>query len=272
MKNINRVLALCNDYEKCEDLLVKVAEISKAHNAGVTLMFVTEEAMFELPFFSKEDKSNHKVLRRELLKKAQNAGINNPAVLVYENDTADRVALEVKRENDALVIMPYEDKITMSVIKKVDIPILVLKKNSLHEYSKAVIAIDAATGKICLEFLRTLFNIVETELFQDFLYFPMPVADPAIEPFDIAGDGIEYAQLLKIRKEAFYEFCEKMGVKGTFIVGESGIDEDIVSFVKQKQADLLVINALDRDTILGDAIDDILLKIDSDTLVCFENR
>ncbi len=272
MKKINRILALCNDYEKCDDLLKKTSEISKEHNAGVTLMFVTPEAMFELPFFSKEDSLDHQELRRKLLKKAKTVGLDNPAVLIYENDTADRAAVEAEKENDTLIIMPYEDKITLSVVKKVNIPILILKESVLHEYSSCVVTVDAAIREDCLNFLRTLFKGMEIELFQDFLYFPLPVADAAIEPFDISSDGIEYAELLKMRKEAFYRFCEETGIKGTFIVGENGIDEDIVSFVKQKRAELLVINAMDKGTILADSIGDILSKNGGDILVCFENR
>lgn len=270
MKKINRILTVFNGFDRCDELLKKSAEISKEHDCGITLMFVREEALFELPLFSKKEVDINEI-KKEIKRRAKEEKIENPAILVYENDTADRVALETKREEDSLIITLYNEKITSSIIKKVNTPVLVLK-SGFHEYLKSVLAVDVVEGKDCLLFLRNLFKGVQPYLFQDFLYFPMPVVDPAIEPFDTVGNGMEYSQLLEIRKEAFYEFCKKAGVEGEFVVGEGSIDEDINSFAKSKEADLIVICANDTGTILADSIPDILLKSQNDLLVIFQNR
>ena len=270
MKNISRILAVCNDFEKCDLLLKKCAKISEEHDCGVTLMFVKEEELFELPFFSDDDVSDHKKLRKELLKKAKNKGIDNLAVLIYENDTADRAALEAEKENDSLIIMPYTEKITDKVIRKCNVPTLILK-DTVPEYARAVVVVDTiVTGK-CMDFLHTLFSGTEISLLQDFSYFPMPVSDTGVDPFGIGTDGIDYLEFLKSQKKAFYEFRQENGVNGAFIVGENSIEDNIVSFVKQKQADLLSINVAQRGTILADAIDEIILKSSGDVFVCFEN-
>ncbi len=270
MKQINRILAVCSDYEKCDRVLEVTAEMAKRHSSGVTLMFVDEPALFELPLFRGEKMLDHRKLKEELEAKAQEAGIENPAVLIYEGDTPDRVQLEAEREADSLIITPYEAEISAKIIDKVRTPVLVLKAG-LHLYSRAVVVIDAVMPQRCLEFMRRFFEGVDLHLYLDFQYVPMPSVDPVAEPLDVGMDATLYTELLDAKREAFEAFCRAHDLKGSFEIGESGIDEDVAAFVRKQDADLLVLAPLDHDTILGDAIADILGSVPTDTLVCFES-
>jgi hypothetical protein len=270
MKKLNRVLAVCNEYAMCDKVLEKSVQIAKEKSVGLTLMFVVEKEFFELPFFSKNDQFDADRLRQELSHKIKNLGIENAAVFVKESDTADRVALEAQREHDSLIIMHYSKEISADVIQKTTTPVLLLKEG-IHQYAKAVVALDTVSNERCLEYLHTLFEGMEIVLYQDFQYVPMPVVDPTLEPMDVSMDVTVYTELLEARREAFEEFCKAKGLKGVFEVGSNGIAEDSVQFAQKEKADLLIINALDNDTMLGSSIPEIIENAKSDILVCFDS-
>jgi nucleotide-binding universal stress UspA family protein len=258
--------------EMCDALLEKTAELAKEHNSGVTILFVHEPAWFDLPIFRTDDRFDHEKVRKALQQKAQSVGIEEPAILVFEGDTPDRVALEVEKEGDTLVICNYHKKISAKISARAKAPLLVLKKAALHLYTKAVVAIDAVMPERCLNFMNNFFAGVELRLYQDFQFIPMPTIDPAVEPLDISMDASVYTELLEAKREAFMQFCKEKGLKGKFEIGEAGIDEDTVAYAKEEDADLLVLAPLDPDTILGDAVEDILQKSHIDTLICYEVR
>jgi len=267
MTGINRILAVCNDFDKCGEVLHKTAELAKKHDAGVTLMFVHEHELFELPIFSEEVAVDIQKIREELLEKVKSAGIDEAAIFIYENDTADRVALEVEKEHDTLVLTHYVEDITFDLVQKVKRPVLVLKAEE-HTYEKAVIALDAVLPQKCLTFMHRYFEGVELHLYQDFQFVPIPAVDPVVEPLDVGMDATLYTELLEAKRKAFEVFCKEQGLKGTFEIGEGSIDEDTLAFAKKEQVDLLVLAPLDLDTLLGDAVSDILEKADIDVLVC----
>ncbi|HHD77948.1 MAG TPA: universal stress protein [Campylobacteraceae bacterium] len=271
MQQMNRILAVCNEYEKCDGLIDTVAKMAKGHGAGVTLMYVHEVSLFELPFFNKEEGLEHQKLRRELEERAVAAGIEEPAILIFEDDTADHVAEEAGKEADTLIVTTYAGKPTQKILRKISTPVLVIKE-AIHLYTKAVVALDAVMPERCLNFMQRFFKGVDLHLYQDFQYIPLPSVDPVVEPFDVGMDASIYLELMSAKQEAFQEFCKERGLKGTFETGENGIDEDTVAFVKKVDADLLVLAPLDRDTMLGDAIEDIVEKSPVDTLVCYEHQ
>lgn len=270
MKKINRVLAVCNDLETCDIVLAKAAEIVKAQESGLTVMFVVEEALFDLPFYTAEDILDSEKIRHELLEKTRAAGVENAAIFVRENDTADRVALEAEREDDSLIVTYYTQEISADIAQKCKTPLLVLKNRS-HIYTSAVVTVDTVPSDKCLSYVRTVFDGLSLSLYQDFQYIPMTSVDPVIEPYDISVDTTLFQELMEARRDAFETFCREKGLEGTFEVGENGIAEDTAAFTGKKKADLLVIAALDRDTMLGDAVEDILDQAPVDTLICFDN-
>ncbi len=271
MQKMNRILGVCNDFAKCDEVIEVAAKLAQEHGCGVTLMYVHEVSLFELPFFHKEGEMDHAKLLETLEEKAHAAGIETPAILLFEADTADHVAEEVEREGDTLVVIAYAGKTTKKVAAKLSTPLLVLKED-LHLYTKAVVALDAVMPERCIDFMHRFFEGVSLHLYQDFQYIPLPSVDPVVEPFDPGMDANLYLELMEAKREAFYDFCKEKGLQGTFETGENGIDEDTVAFVKKRDADLLVLAPLDRDTMLGDAVGDILEQSPVDTLICYEGN
>ena len=70
MQQMNRILAVCNEYERCDEVIETVAKLAKEHGAGVTLIYVHEVSLFELPLFHSEEGLDHEKLYRELKERA----------------------------------------------------------------------------------------------------------------------------------------------------------------------------------------------------------
>ncbi len=270
LRRLNRILALCSDFTRCDEVITKSVQIAKAHEAGLTVMFVKEEALFELPVFDTDVKSDLEHIRHELQQKVNATGIENAAVFVYENDVVDRAALEAEREGDCLIVTHTAPKVNAKLAEKRVAPVLVLQ-DSAASYTEAVVVVDTVPGERCLRYLKDLFPGLDLMLYQDFQYIPVTAAvDPTFEPYDIGMDVTVYTELLEARREAFETFCKEKGYQCKFEIGESGVATDAVRFAETKEADLLVVAPADPDTILGGSVEDILFEASSDVLVCFE--
>ena len=270
LRRLNRILAVCSDFRRCDDVIAKSAEIAGAHEAGLTVMFVKEEALFELPVFDTDEASDLERIRHKLQQKVKETDIENVAVFVYENDVVDRAALEAEREGDCLIVTHTAPKINAKLAQKRVAPVLVLQ-NQPESYTKAVVAVDTAPSERCVRYLKDLFPGLDMTLYQDFQYIPVTAAvDPTFEPYDIGMDATVYTELLEARREAFETFCKEKGYACKFEIGENGVATDAVRFAETKEADLLVVAPADPDTILGGSVEDILSEASSDVLVCFE--
>ena len=270
MKYVKRILALCNDHTRCDAVLTKSVEIAKRYEAGLTVMFVAEEALFALPLFRSDDILDKEKIRHEVSGKLEKLGVDNAAVFVYENDTVDRALLEAEREKDALIVTHFSEGITKKLVEKTTTPVLVLKADS-HMYSNAVVAVDTIPDEQCLRYLRDVFSGVALTLFQDFQFVPVSTTvDPSLEPYDVGMDATLFAELMEARREAFETFCKEKGISGRFEVGDNGVAEDTLQFVQRTKADMLIAVAMDKDTMLGDAAADIVEESFVDVLICFK--
>ncbi len=273
MQRIGRILVVLNEYERAKEAIREAARLAKRAGAGVTILFVHEEALFELPIY-REKPLDLEEIRRGLKKIATQEGLTEPAILVAENDTVDRAVLEAEREHDTLILLPYTPKIAHRLSLKAPAPLLVLKEAKAH-YAKAIVSIDSLSwAEKCLAFLKKMFPDTAIHLYQDYQYFSLPIADPfvdpMIEPYALSVETIESGEVIRARKEAFVRLCEEKGVEGTFVMGETGIDEEIAEFLKKQRGDLLVVDLQDSATPLASALEEILQKVPVDTLVCKE--
>ncbi len=272
---IERILAVVAQMQECAKTLPVVAKLAKKHEAGVTLLYVHEEKLFELPVYEGE-RLDLEGIRAAMKREAAKAGLEDAALLVYANDLVDRAVLEAQREEDAMIVTAYRKEDAHKLAFKCGRPLLVLKE-AKGEYTKAVVSIDSvAETERCLDFLQAALPQTKLHLYQDFQYFSQPIADPfvdpMIEPYDMSIETMESNEMIQARKEAFYTLCETRKLEGTFLMGDKGIEEDVVAFLKEQGADLLVFDLLDDATLLAMALEDTLALVETDTLVCTEMR
>ncbi len=265
-----RILALCSDLERCEEVVDKTQELSKRLSAGVTLIYVKEEGLFELPIYKGRDR-NLDAAREYLEAILRQRGLDDWALLLYESDIADHALLEAEREGSFLIVTHQNEGID-SLIKKSKSALYVLGSASSHKPSKALYVPDViGDWKPCLDMAKSIEPATSWDAYMDYQFFPT-AEDAMVDPMLGAMTPeilIEESEIIKSTKERFEAFCEAEGIEGYFEIGEQGLVEDILDAIKRSKADLLVTALSDADTILAEGAKSLVESINIDLLICF---
>jgi len=267
MNKQKRILAVCSSIDQLDTLIAKCAELSERYDAGVTLLYVKEENLFELPFFSESDGSVESI-RQLLSKKIRESGHEEWAVLAFENDLVDHVRLEASREESFLIVSDEHDE--LDELAALGRALLSLKGGTVHRYKKVLIALDSAfSGEQGLDFTFGFAPGAHFSCYMDYQLI-MSMEDPSLDP--VVGAMTpevlmsEESDVIEIRKRAFENLCREKGLDGSFEVGEYGLVEDVMERVKISEPDLLAIVAEDRDTLMAEAARDLVKKVPMDLL------
>jgi len=267
-----RIVTLLTRMENAPELIELTARKAAALEAGVTLLYVREERLFELPIFGEEEPSLDGA-REYLLAEVRKAGGERWAVLAYDDDPVDHLLLEAEREKADLLIAGMEED-RERLIARTRTPVLFPKAGTAHRCGKALVVFDAAySDDLCLPFVRKALEAGEWSAYMDFQILPTMGTDLSLDPVvDTLATGLEVEQELKsIREKAFRELCEAEGMEGYFEVGELGIAQDILSRAAVVEAECLAVIAEDHDTLLAESLGELAAEAKRDLLVCFQH-
>ena len=267
-----RILGVCSRLDAAEELIDKCRELAGRLEAGVTLLYVKEEGLFELPIYEGRE-ATMEAAREHLESLLQSRNIEGWALLVRESDLPDQAALEAQRESSLLIVADRNDELP-DLLSKARRPLYVLLPERSHAPSRGLIVLDVAgVGRHCLDLARKAEPQVSWRAYMDYQFFPT-VADAGIDP--VVGAMTpeilmeEESDILQTRRRTFEEFCREEGIEGVFEVGEHGVERDVLDRLKSEGCDLLVIAAEDPETILGEGAKALILSAPVDTLVCFD--
>jgi hypothetical protein len=265
-----RIVTLLTRMENARELIELTARTAERLEAGVTLLYVREERLFELPIFDGSEPSLEGA-REYLLSMVRQAGHEGWALLAYEDDPVDHLLLEAEREKAALLVTDLaEDR--GALIARTRMPVLFPKMGREHHCSKGLVVFDAAySDTACLPFVRRVMEAKEWSAYLDFQVIPTMGTDLSLDPVvDTLGTGLELEMELKeARERAFRELCEAEGMEGYFEIGELGIVQDILSRAAVVEAECLAVIAEDHDTLLADALEELAGEAKLDLLICF---
>jgi len=267
-----RILGVCSRLEAAEELIDKCRELAGRLSAGVTLLYVKEEGLFELPIYEGRE-ATMEAAREHLESLLQNRGIEGWALLVRENDLPDQAALEANRESSLLMVADRNDELP-ELLSEAKRPLYVLAPGRSHAPERGLIVLDVAgVGHRCLDLARKVEPQVSWRAYMDYQFFPT-VADAGIDP--VVGAMTpeilieQESDILQTHRRNFEDFCREEGLEGLFEVGEHGVERDVLDRLESEESDLLVIAAEDPETILGEGAKALILSAPVDTLVCFD--
>ncbi len=268
-----RILGVCSRLEAAEELIDKCRELAGRLEGGVTLLYVKEEGLFELPIYEGRE-ATMEAAREHLESLLRSRGIEGWALLVRENDLPDQAALEAQRESSLLIVADRHEELP-ELLNKAKRPLYVLVPGGSHTPARGLIVLDVAgVGRHCLRLARQAEPQVEWRAYMDYQFFPS-VADGGIDP--VVGAMTpeilieEQSDIMQTYRRNFENFCREEGIEGVFEVGEHGVEEDVLERLEREGSDLLVIAAEDPETILGEGAKALILSAPVDTLVCFDN-
>ncbi len=269
---MKKIIAVLNDFKTADDVLEKALELSFKQRAMLEILYVHEEPLFDIPDYFRSDESiKNNLLDKDKIKKEIENRVSKIkkdhdfAVLVYINDTADRLATLIKEDSDVFVITAYHEKITKKLLKKSHFPVLVIK-NSTKEYKKIVIPVDLSENSLpCISFAQTLFEKDKMQLLYDYRY----IIDVSLIDADYLGIStsapIMDTQINQQREEddkkTFEDLKNKTGLKGDFIEESLSVEEDLSQFINVNHSDLTILCSDEEDSLFSKSISFTLLGV-----------
>lgn len=274
MTKQRRILGLSTGPEQLDEVIAKCEELSRKYSAGVTLLYVREERLFDLPFFENSTERSMERLHDQLLKHLHGRGCEEWAVLAYDNDPVDRAELEVEREGSFLLVSDDHEEVD-ALVEKIPTRILILKKGLSHRYKRVFLALDSAYGSDeGLDAVLDFAEGAEVSCYMDYQLI-VSVSDPSLDPVvgAMTPDVLmaEESEVIDIRKNAFEQLCKAKGLEGHFELGEHGLVDDILERSREAEPDLLALVAEDRDTLMAEAAKEIALRSKVDFLLVYNH-
>lgn len=262
MHKITKAVAVINDFEMADAVLSKAVRLAQKESMSLEIIFVHEEKLFGLPEFfrfkeiSPDQPIDKEKMQKEIAAKLNGLGVKERCpILVFVDDTADRVLVQTENDKETLIILSYHEDTVKKVIRKSHLPVLVVKQNSSADYNKILIPVDFSSASTkSIELTKTLFPEITTELVYDYRYII------GNDLFDPEGMSVSYMDIdlndqeKKAAKKELESLSEKMGVKSSFIIQESTIEDDLVSFIQANNFDLAVLGSHDANTLFFGSI------------------
>jgi hypothetical protein len=268
-----RIVTLLTRWENAEKLIRRTAHYAERLEAGVTLLYVREEHLFELPLFERRMPSREEV-QAKLRELARKVGGEEWVVFCHDDDPVDRAILEATREHATLLISD-ERKESEALLRRAPSPLIfpALDKAS-GTCARGLLVFDPAfRGEQCLPEIRRILAAREWSAYMDYQVIPAVGEVTGIDPLaDAVVTDLELEEELReIREKAFKAFCEAQGLEGYFEVGEAGVVEDILQRAAVVEAECLACIVADRETLLADALPELVRKATGDLMVCFQD-
>ncbi len=263
---IDKVITVLNTLENLDKVLRLSSDIVKSQGVMWEILYVHEVPLFGVPDYlhdsSSLDKEKVKKTIKEHLLKLRDH--DDHAIFVFEDDTADRVLSQSRDDTNVLLITPYQEKITEGLIKKTDLPTLVVKTNRV-KYLSVVIPIDLAedTTSCSIQQAQSFFPHSKIRLVYDYRY----VVDTMMMDVDFLGVPTEPMldmdtnEEIRKNQEAIFESIKKQkGLDGDFINETLTIEDDLLKYIETENFDLTVLCSRGDGFLLSDSVTFGLLK------------
>ncbi len=261
---IRKVLVVLNSFEKIDTILAKALLLSSEQNAGLEVLYVHEEPMFDVPeyFLSEQSSSIDKAkVKKEIQEKLLALGSERKhAILVFINDTVDRVLEQLEEHNHTLIVTCYHDKITERMLKRSDASMLVIKEDK-EGYANIIMPVNLSEdSRSCIDLAKRFFPDSKLRLLYD-------------NPYLLLKEDKEKQKALfeALQKETQLEgnyIQEKISTELDFIGELYAIEKHLAAFINAGSFDLTVLYTHQRDYLFSNSLSFALLgMIESDLLL-----
>ena len=258
--NIQKIIAVLNDFSMIDEVLAKTFTFAQKHDATIEILYVHESPLFDVPdlFCSDtEENSIDKAKIKASIEEKVNTYNTEKQVVVFVqiDDTENRVWALAREENETLIITGYHKDITENILRKIKQAVLVVKTDT-EAYNKIALVVDTVGhGKNCIGTVKRHFPQSDVALFYDYRYIVDPNMEAAVENTMI----IEEAQ-----REAFDTLKSESGLKGAFFIDGVFSDTQMSEYVQENGFDMLFVCSQADDFFISDTLAITLL----DTLSC----
>jgi len=246
-----RVVVILNEIEKIDNLLEKAVAFSNQHQTTLEVLFVHEEPLFKLPdYFLSDEKISKETIDKKKIKKSIQEKLNslNPhksvSILILVDDTLDQVLEYGKENKDILFITAYHEELNNKLLHKSPYSFWIVK-NEIKSYRKILLPIDLNAKSVeVIKATEHIFPTVPLEMVHDYRFtLDMTLIEDdhlRITPI-VSSIDIEISQERKERqRERFETYKRDFNLTGDFLEENEGLEEDLVEYINQSQAELIV--------------------------------
>ncbi len=276
---MNKIVAVLNDFETTDRVLSRAIMLQKKSDALLEVLYVHEVALFDVPDYFSEENSYEKKrvdkekIQKEIQKRLQTLGFQEScAVLVFIDDTVDRVWTQTRNQSDVLIVTAYHDTISKRLAKKIDLPLLVLK-NETTEYKHIVVPIDLSKETTpCIDFAKAFSTEAEIRLVYDYRFLlDVTLIDVDFLGFPTAQPMLDMQAEEEIKKsqmDLFEHIKKEHHLEGDFIEESLSVEEDLEKYIQERGFDLTILCAYHDMFIFSDSISyDLLESLQTDVLI-----
>jgi len=275
-----RTVALLNDLNNLDLVLKKSIEFSTKHQTILEILYIQEEALFEVPdYFLAEDKiakegidkAKIKAKIEEHLKKLHQ---NEPhAIFVKEDDTVGQILHYGQEDKTVLFIGAYHESLTPKLLEQTPYSFWFIKNKDVIAYEKIVLPLDfQGESKKIIQATKHIFSDSEITLLHDYRY----LVDTVMVQVDylnivpiITSDMVELNEVLKKEKQEILKtYTKEFELKGVCVEGEGALDEELIRYIGTHEFDLTVLYHRDTELFLSPSLIVVLLKkVDTDFFI-----
>ena len=273
-KDKNRLLSVSSKIDSIDELINKSALLAKRYEAGVTLMYIKEEHLFELPIFSNKEESLEEI-NSFLREKLKSKGLEDWAILVYDGDIIEHIKIEALRENSLLIVNDLDT--SLDDLAKLGFNLFTLKPKALHKYKRALISLDSTyTKEEGIDFALSFIPDAKYKCYMNYSLL-VDVLEPGIDPIlgGLTPNLIVESdtKIIEGLKKSFDKLCEKRGIKGIFKVDSVSLAKDTLELIKkEEEAEFLALIVEDTNSPFFDEAKEILKSSPIDTLMVFNSN
>jgi len=272
MKHIyQQIVVLLNDLESIDTLLEKAMDFAKRHQTVLEIVYVHEEPLFDIPdyFLSDEDITNNHIDKEKIKRRIQthldNFEIQNKiAILVYIDDTVDRLLTILKDRKETLIVSSYHKILSPLLIKKTPYSYWFIK-NNLNHYKKIILPLDLhEKSKKSIQIAQHLFTQSHLEILHDYRYLldVLSVREDYLNvvPLTLDIDLVQNKAIEQEQKNIFESYKNEFNIDGTFMEGSRSIGDDLIDYIKKKSYDLTLLHRQDEVLFLSPSLITLLMK------------
>jgi hypothetical protein len=274
-----RVVVILNEIEKIDNLLEKAVAFSNKHQTTLEVLFVHEEPLFKMPdYFLSDEKISKERIDKNKIKKSIQEKLNalNPhktvSVLVLVDDTLDQVIEYGKENKDILFITAYHEELNSKLLQKTPYSFWIVK-NEIKSYSKILLPTDLNQKSIeVIKVTQHIFPNVQLGMVHDYRFtLDMTLIEDEhlrITPI-VSTMDIEINKERKERQRVLFEtYKQDFNIAGDFLEENEGLEEDLVEYIQQNQAELIVMYPEEIELFLSSSlIIKLLHRVPKDFLV-----
>jgi len=274
-----RTVALLNDFDTIDLVLKKAIDFSTKHHTSLEVLYVQEEALFEVPdYFLSEDKiaeeSIDKVkIKAKIEEHLKNLYQNEPhAIFVKEDNTVGQILHYGQEDKTVLFIGTYHETLTPKLLEQTPYSFWFIKNKDVV-YEKIALPLDLqGESKTIIKATKHIFSDSEITLLHDYRY----LVDTMMVQVDylniipiITTDMLRLNEVLKKEKQEILEMYQKeFELKGVCIEGKGALDEDLIGYIGTHEFDLTILYHRDTELFLSPSLILLLLKkVDTDFFI-----